>query len=255
MRRRSGYAKRRKVKSKKTVHGLIKTFHGLTRIGRYRKKRSGMGLRKSVRLGPLVPDKLYTKLRYSKTNFLLTQVPPGSRSSISTLLANTLHQPENGGTVGHQYLLHDTWKQLYSQYRVLASKIEVWVHNASGSAPTAGIVSLCAKKESTIASISLDEGHTLEDPRWKTRIVNTTASKGLYMKAFQKTKNVLGYTGSNFPYEAYSAFDTSPAEGWYWHVGATDFAAGVTNLQVIVRLTAYCEFSHRANLPLADAAT
>lgn len=213
-----------------------------------------MSLRRSVRLGPLVPDKLYTKLRYSKTGFTLTELNPGSRTSIGTLLANTLHQPEQGGTAGHQYLLHDTWKQLYSTYRVLASKIEVWVSCTSGVASNAGIVSICAKKEPTVATITLDEGHALEDPRWKTRIVNTTASKGTYIKAFQKTKNVLGYTGSNFPFNAYSDFDNSPVEDWYWHIGATDYGAGGTAMQFIVRLTAYCEFTHRANLPNADNA-
>lgn len=136
----------------------------------------------------------------------------------------------------------------------MASKIEIWVHNASGSAPTAGIISICAKKEATVGTVVIDEGHTLEDPRWKTRIVNTTAAKGTYMKAYQKTKNVLGYTGTNCPYEAYSPFNDLPVERWYWHIGANDFAAGVTNLQVIVRMTAYCEFTHRANLPNADAA-
>lgn len=213
-----------------------------------------MSLRRNVRLGALVPDKLYTKLRYSKTGVTLVELNPTSRTSIATLLANTLHQPEQGGTAGHQYLLHDTWKQLYSLYRVLASKIEVWVINSSSGATTGGIISLAAKKESTVATISLDEGHALEDPRWKTRIVNTTNSKGTYIKGFQKTKNVLGYTGSNFPENAYSAFDSSPVEDWYWHIGATDFAVGPTTLQLIVRLTAYCEFSQRANLPNADGA-
>lgn len=214
-----------------------------------------MKIRTRTNIGALVPDKLYTKLRYSKTGLTLVELNPASRTCMTQLLANTLHQPEQGGTAGHQYLLHDTWKQLYGLYRVLASKIEIWVINTTGAAGNAGTISICAKKEATIDNpITLDEGHALEDPRWKTRIVNPTTAKGLYMSAYCKTKNVLGYTGDNFPHTAYSAFDSSPTEDWYWHIASNDFSAGASTLNIIVRLTAYCEFSQRANLVAPDAA-
>lgn len=159
---------------------------------------------------------------------------------------NSIFDPDfgTGSTKAQGY---DQWAAFYRRFRVIASKIELWIDGNSSN-------------ETGLIIVPLNTNSSITTPKQAIELsMNNIATLGRldtngsqYLKSYQKTSKMIGVP-EIAPYierDYSAAFGNNPNRAWYWHVFAYDArgTAQAVNITINTKITYYVELYDRETL-------
>lgn len=198
----------------------------------------------SIRTPSVVPDRLFTKLKYSLSRTLDTS--PASSNPQYVFRGNSLYDPEFA-VGGSQPMGYDQWSAFYNNYRVHASAITVRMMSTADS-DAGGFIKVTLFPSTTAAAGSYS-GNS-EQPYSK---VNYLPNKGLnkiFLKNKMYAKKMLGLKSIAYDEDLAAAIGADPVKEWYWILDAYSIneVANVLGVYMEVKITYYAEFFGRVQL-------
>lgn len=158
--------------------------------------------------GAIVPDRLFTKLKY-------TQVLQGGAASFlrQVFRGNSVFDPDFTGG-GNQPAGFDQLATLYAYYRVYWSTCKV-TFQSTGSATPPGMMSLYPSNSSSPFSIGLGSSLSASYAKTANIWVNETNPKSNRVSNYMSTPKIWGELDAQDSVYA-SAVTTNPSASWYW---------------------------------------
>lgn len=243
------YRKRKygyKKKGKKTYTGKRKSRYG----GRRYIKRK---MRATVRANPTyMPDRYFTKLKYSSFNSVPDSVSPDGYYGTKIYRGNGLFDPDQA-IGGQQPMGFDQLVTFYQRYRVYACKIWVRLHSLGGTGTTPYYLAVCPFIGTTPTGFNGWITNITEQPYSRFRTRNQYDSNPS-IKMCMSTAKIYGVNKSNVKNDDLfsSPTGTLPTNQWSYLLSYGNLnpaASAATNYITEVKITYYCEFYERRNLP------
>lgn len=204
----------------------------------YRRRRGGRSYTKLNRQP--IPDRMLTKLRYVD---FLTLVPPNDGSYATMSWQTSIFDPQ-ANVGGHKPLWTDTFKNIYSFYRVHGIKYNIRIAS-SYSYPVEGVITTKPGSSAYGASLITEaERHNCHH----TFLLSGNDATSRTMKGYVAPHKVLGISKT-----AYKELDDTKAV-FTANPGRTaelsllynsPMGTGTSNIQAWVKLTYYVEFWQR----------
>lgn len=186
------------------------------RSSRKYSKRGSRGVTVSKSVSTPIPDRMYTRLKYSHISYIDTAATP----QWWTLRLTNLYDPDYTGT-GHQPLGYDQWATFYKQYRVIGVSFRITPVMEASTAMEVGF----HINDATTAPTTIELAREKPFSKW---IVTGDAlynGKLSYLKGYCSPSKILGISKMKYnaedAYTGYTAGTINP-KGIYLHMGAQD---------------------------------
>ena len=230
---------------------------GVKRYSKYQRKRVSRYSKKSkynkrfskpsvkiLKRNTIIPDRYFTKLKFSETvDIRPTVAAPNARQ---VWRGNSLFDPDQSST-GGQPTGFDQLMSLYTNYRVYASSIKLQIMPLQTT--SASFTKWCLYPCNTPSNdLSPDVG--AERPYSKNTFVGGSGQNMRFMKNFMSTKRLLGYNNILDNDNFIGTSGTNPSTQWYW-VADYQTVGGLNNLDpgyMNCTITYYVEFFNRIDL-------
>lgn len=164
----------------------------------------------------------------------------GGGTNFNAILGgNTLYDP-GAATGSQQPLGFDQLSQLYSYYRVFASKLSIAVFANTSSATT----NIMASIVPYVTNSPLASGYNYIDQPYARYGYAQIYRNPLKISNFMTTKKIWGETDLH-DHNYYATTGANPGNLWYWHVNANNIDGSTmdTSSRMICRMVMWCEFS------------
>lgn len=202
------------------------------------------------------PDRYFTKLRYSEYRTVDDALTGVGYMGNQNITANSLYDPdaEVGGLQPYGF---DQLAVLYSSYRVHACKIKVKIHGVGGTVGQSippYYVGVFPYTELDSLPSAVDWIGSVSERPYSKVVTRNAFDSSPTITAVMSTAKILGLskTAAKTDPRLSAEIDSSPANVWYYRISygqlnpnATDYARYV----VQIRVTYYCEFFGRKQLP------
>lgn len=210
-------------------------------------------MRASARANPMfMPDRYFTKLKYSQfvnTNDFVT--PDGYYGTL-IYRGNGLFDPEQA-VGGQQPLGFDQLTTFYQRYRVYAAKIWVRLHSLAATGTTPYYLAICPFIGTSPTAFN-GWISTISEQPYSRFVTRNQYDSNPSIKHCMSTAKIYGVNKTTVKADDLfsSPTGTLPTNQWSYLVSFGNLnasASAATNYILEVKLTYYCEFYERRNLP------
>lgn len=230
-----------KMRARKTHRGRRKNVRRRSnRRGARRGKISTLVLK-----GPsIVPDRMFTKLKYNLTRTL--DPAPAAATVTYAFRGNSLYDPEYS-VGGQQPMGYDQWTALYNQYRVHASSISIKFMSTS-STEAGGFTKIVLFPSTTPASGSYSGNN--EQPYSRSIFLANNGINQGYLRGKMLTKKMLGIKSVAYDEDLAGVTGSDPAKQWYWilYGSSINDLANIAGVYMDIKVTYFTEFFGRVQL-------
>lgn len=192
-----------------------------------------------VRGPQIVPDKLFTTLKYSDLKTFT-----GTGLQRHTYRGNSLFDPDFTGG-GTQPLGFDQWATFYSRYKVHSASLSLRIMNISTS--QAVQVVLVPTITSLLTSGNIQDVANM--PYARSKFIQIAGGNAFSMLRNNIMTKVI--RGENIRDDDYSALITSnPIKQYHWHIAIQDITSllDIINVTIQTQITFKCEFFRRVDM-------
>lgn len=211
-RRKRNFKKKRNFKRKKIQHSMV------------------------IRGPPIIPDRTFVMLKYFVES---KKLHVNSSTANVAFRGNGAYDPEVQ-LGGHSPMGYDQWAQLYQNYRVHKSAINVTV--ISTSVPMNVSIT-----PTTTANIPPSTLMAREYPYNRYLTIAGTSQGCVHVKHSMMTKNVFGLKSIKFEDNLQSTVGAIPVDQWFWNVNTSTIGT-LADIYANVQIVYWVEFFNRVEL-------
>jgi hypothetical protein len=194
------------------------------------------------------PKSIVTKMRYC-TNITLTSTT--GAVTYNTFRANSVFDPDQSG-VGHQPMWRDNYAAVYSNYRVLGSKIKtiftplIDAADANrGSYEGPWIVGINGTNSTASYSSTPETRMEANDSVYKLLNARTGADGVVVLHETYSAETTLGRPTTDDT--TGSTVGSSPSAEWYWQVWTYDYSGATSEVVAVCEIEYTVEFFNLTN--------
>lgn len=189
-----------------------------------------------ARMGKNMRDSTFVKL-----SFWVRIATTVSGLSQVVLRANGLFDPGEAASSDNAYGQF-VWSYFYQRYRCHGSKIQLWINNLDTA--DSRIVNVFPTPNSNLWNHGFQS--EANQPYTTTKFLTPLSGSrsSCYIKKYMSTKKMFGV--SNISDDSYQALlGSDPSRQWYWTILSNDFDDTGGQVEMIAKVTYYCELFDR----------